>query len=107
MNCKQGEYAFIIRVPETRPAALAHAIKRHTLGHVIRCVSQMLSNDGTCIVWRIDKPFQIPFQGGVLTIDGIADRDLSPIRGLGEDASDDVRERLPPRNLEVLRCDAS
>ena len=100
LNCRPGDLAVIIRVPFVRPEAFRPTVERHSLGRIVRCVRLTSVNDGT-MGWEIEQPFDIPYIGDVITIFGISDECLRPIRPQADDAIDEMVAKLGPAPMTL------
>lgn len=106
MNCKQGDMAFIVSVPLTKPHYLREAIARVAIGKIVKCISLTSPTAGYGPTWRIEPEFKVPYAGGELTFHGAADQDLRPIRG-DEGAEEDESIQACPIPRKEHACDAS
>jgi hypothetical protein len=106
VNCKQGDLAFIISVPLTKPPGLRDSIARVAIGKIVKCISLTEPTIGYGPTWRIEPEFKVPYAGGELTFHGAADQDLRPIRG-DEEAEEHefIRSCQIPRKERA--CNAS
>lgn len=98
MNCKPGDLARVISIPQTRGTGLDDVIIKVT--HL-----DGVTDDGTLPAWAYEGPKLThrkgPTVGRVVT--AIADHVLRPIRDPGEDAVDEMLLRIPSPS-EPVTC---
>ena len=91
MNCKPGDLAVIVRV----------SLERHKnlIGKVIQVTKPYFSEVGQCMAWRYEGSDLVGATG--IPIYGVYDWELSPIRDPGDDAVDEVIQRIGTPHKEV------
>lgn len=95
MNCKQGDLAWVVSV-DPNSTGLSAEIARKILGIPVR-VTHLRAPNGNFAwlcnasqVWNFERPIEVFVNGEGYEVTGCADDLMRPIRGQGEDSTDEV-----------------
>jgi hypothetical protein len=103
MRCQPNDLAIVIGAPsDVSPPSLAQALREHTLGATVR-VLHVARHGVRGPIWQIEREIGVPFGIGVVTVWGIADCDLQPIRGTHAPTSVQQPEDLTADHLQEGR----
>lgn len=101
MNCRPGDLAFVVHFP----------LARSLIGHPVQLANEPAFYIGSAAYWNLLTPVRVVYDcdcidargndiaaGASLTIKAFADECLRPIRDPGEDAVDEVLQRVGAPN---------
>ncbi|RKE35265.1 hypothetical protein B0G76_1326 [Paraburkholderia sp. BL23I1N1] len=87
MNCKPGDLACVVRVPQSEPHIEA-ILREQLIGKFVRVVRLTVGSEGALDAWKILEPVRITLPAGrgtgtmIIDLFGIEDSVLQPVRGV-------------------------
>ena len=93
MNCQHNDLAYVAKVPP--PCCAFHeAVHKSALGKIVRCSMLVIGAAGP--LWVFEHPLTVTDHlGHEMSMMGLSDEFLRPIRNPGNDEKDEIRPPLP------------